>query len=268
MSLAWSDAGALHMDIRGHGETLVMLHGWGMHTGIWRELADDLSMHFRVVCIDLPGHGRSSAVCPLQLEAVARQVLLQVSMDCHWFGWSMGASILMQLMAMAPGQVKSMTLLAANPAFVRQQQWSHGIDAQVLAAFADDLQADYKKTLQKFIALQTLGSAQAREALKQLRAQIFEVSAPRPQALLQGLDILLQGDLRAVMEQSDRPCLVILGERDQLVPVSIADFYRALACRPQVEVIAGAGHAPFLTHRRQVKDMILGFIGAVENAND
>jgi pimeloyl-[acyl-carrier protein] methyl ester esterase len=233
-----------------------------MHSGIWRDLAASLSGHFRVVCIDLPGHGHSPALCPLELQAVSQQILSQIPHACHWLGWSLGASIVMNLAALAPTQVKSMSLISANPCFIRNEHWQHGVDAQIFATFAEDLQLDYQKTLKKFIALQTLSSDAARVSLKQLRDQLFEAGEPDTDALRQGLSILMHADLRSTMQQNDRPCLAVLGERDQLVPASITAFYQQLPCAPQIEICKGAGHAPFLSHPQQVADVVTHFFNS------
>ncbi|MBS4051006.1 MAG: pimeloyl-ACP methyl ester esterase, partial [Methylomonas sp.] len=34
-----------------------MLHGWAMHTGVWRDFARRLAEYYQVICVDLPGHG-------------------------------------------------------------------------------------------------------------------------------------------------------------------------------------------------------------------
>ncbi|HEY0722138.1 MAG TPA: alpha/beta fold hydrolase, partial [Gammaproteobacteria bacterium] len=49
----------LHIEVRGTGPDLVLLHGWGLHGGLFRSLADRLAPHFRLHLVDLPGHGRS-----------------------------------------------------------------------------------------------------------------------------------------------------------------------------------------------------------------
>ena len=250
----------LYMDVRGQGETVVMVHGWGMHSGIMKELASSLSQYFKVISIDLPGHGKSPTGCPLTLEAVAQQILLQVDTECHWLGWSLGGSIVMTLAAIAPERFKSMTLLSANPCFVSKPQWQHGVSANVFSSFADDLQQDYKKTLKKFIALQTLSSHAGTTTLKQLRQQLFAAGEPDQHALRQGLDILINTDLRASLERSRIPCMMLLGERDQLVPNSIATYYKGLQNNPQVEIIENAGHAAFLSHPQQAQSLIASFI--------
>ncbi len=37
-----------------------MVHGWGLHSGIWDDFVPLLEASFRVTCVDLPGHGRSN----------------------------------------------------------------------------------------------------------------------------------------------------------------------------------------------------------------
>ncbi|MHB8535916.1 MAG: alpha/beta fold hydrolase, partial [Sulfuricaulis sp.] len=45
----------------GHGPDVVLVHGWGLHGGVWADIARGLSKDFRVTVPDLPGHGRSRA---------------------------------------------------------------------------------------------------------------------------------------------------------------------------------------------------------------
>ena len=50
----------LHVEIRGDGPDLVLLHGWALHGGMWGPWLEDLSRQARLHFIDLPGHGRSA----------------------------------------------------------------------------------------------------------------------------------------------------------------------------------------------------------------
>ena len=70
----------LHIDVQGRGPALVLLHGWGLHGGVFALLRARLEPHFTVHCVDLPGHGHSRHVTlPADLAgwaaAVADQVL-------------------------------------------------------------------------------------------------------------------------------------------------------------------------------------------------
>ena len=51
----------LHVESRGAGPDLVLLHGWAMHGGIWGDAGEQLGRRFRLHLVDLLGHGYSPA---------------------------------------------------------------------------------------------------------------------------------------------------------------------------------------------------------------
>src|SRR4051812_38404856 len=60
----------LHVESSGTGPPLVLLHGFGLHGGVFDEMVTPLSRVHRVHVVDLPGHGRSSDVQATSLDAV------------------------------------------------------------------------------------------------------------------------------------------------------------------------------------------------------
>src|SRR5213078_1405478 len=53
---------SVHVESVGVGRSLVLLHGWGMHSGLWFPLLPRLSNRYRMHLVDLPGHGYSEAL--------------------------------------------------------------------------------------------------------------------------------------------------------------------------------------------------------------
>ncbi|MDP1716716.1 MAG: alpha/beta fold hydrolase, partial [Burkholderiales bacterium] len=49
----------LHVERHGSAAPLLLIHGWGMHGGMWGGVAEKLAQHFNVYAVDLPGHGYS-----------------------------------------------------------------------------------------------------------------------------------------------------------------------------------------------------------------
>ncbi|MGL6118711.1 alpha/beta fold hydrolase, partial [Plesiomonas sp.] len=50
----------LYWQQQGQGERdIVLLHGWGLNAEVWQPLVAELSSHYRVHTVDLPGYGRS-----------------------------------------------------------------------------------------------------------------------------------------------------------------------------------------------------------------
>ena len=239
---------SLYVDTFGAGPELVMLHGWGMHSGVWSEFAQLLAQHHRVTLIDLPGHGRSSTFNgPYTLAMVAQAVLGHAPPRAHWLGWSLGGLIAQHIAHHSPERVAKLVLLASSPQFLRSTDWPHAMDAEVLAQFAAELQRDYRSTLLRFLALEVQGSAAARDELRALRERIFAHGEPQGTALAGGLNILRDSNLRAQFSTLLQPVLLLLGAQDRLVPAEVVRDVASLLPRVVHAVIAGAGHAPFLS---------------------
>ncbi|MDE2197215.1 MAG: alpha/beta fold hydrolase, partial [Gammaproteobacteria bacterium] len=76
---------AIYTQTVGRGPDLVLVHGWGVHGGIWDTLLPALVQHYRITCVDLPGHGYSRAVpMPSTLAAAALAVAEAVPAHATW----------------------------------------------------------------------------------------------------------------------------------------------------------------------------------------
>ena len=51
-----------YVSITGSGPALVLLHGWGLHGGIWQTLLPQLEKHYTVHNVDLPGFGAVQSI--------------------------------------------------------------------------------------------------------------------------------------------------------------------------------------------------------------
>ncbi len=250
----------LHTEVYGTGETLVLLHGWAMHSGVWRPFAQRLASNFRVVCVDLPGHGRSDVALALDLPTVAMQLLNELGqVPAYWLGWSMGGLLAIEVARQSPEAVKGLILLASNPCFVRQSDWP-GMKLTILKKFAAQLAADSVATIVNFLALQLWGLDEQEALLVALKQRVMECAVPEILTLQQGLMLLENTDLRAELSLLTCPILAIFGVKDALVPVSIAAQLSALNTNICSEILASAGHAPFLSHPTETRELIEQFM--------
>ena len=235
----------------GVGPDVVVLHGWGFHGGVWEDLADTIAgWGHRLHIVDLPGHGHSPPFgAPQSAEDLAHAIRAVVPAGATWVGWSLGGVIALTAAISYPTEVRSLVLMATSPKFVRAPDWPAAIDPDVLAEFSAGLQVDWRATLARFLAIQARASTG--QTIRHLRTILFRLP-PHPDALANGLRVLQETDLRMRLSAVVCPTLVLLGERDTLVPVEVAVSLAQLRPDWRIHCLAGAGHAPFLTHRAEV----------------
>lgn len=252
----------MHLETHGHGPDLILIHGWAMHGGIFAPLTRRLAEHYTVHLVDLPGHGRSPAREAAFSSRACAQQLAEALPRALWVGWSLGGLVALQAASAHAGQVRGLVAIAANPRFVLGEDWPHGVAHAVFAQFAAGLRGDWRRTVERFLALEAQGSDHAQAELRALKAQVFERGEPALAALEQGLDTLDRSDLRADVAALGTPSLWIAGRRDRLVPPAAMRWAAAAAARGQYLEL-NAGHAPFLSHAGEIAAAIAAFDASI-----
>lgn len=134
-----------------------------------------------------------------------------------------------------------------------------GIRPEVLAGFEQQLSEDFQRTVERFLALQTLGTESARQDARLLKAVVLQHQMPEVEVLTGGLEILRTEDLREALAACDLPFLRIYGYLDGLVPRKVASLLDSAWPHTQSVVMKGAAHAPFVSHPDDFSNLILDF---------
>ena len=228
---------------------MVLLHGWGLHGGVFARVAANLSQDYCVHCVDLPGHGASATISPYTLSGVAHTIATHFPFPAHVVGWSLGGLVAQRWALDQPTQLLSLTLVASTPCFTQRADWPCAQPAATLQQFATALTQAFEPTLQRFLALQTLGSDSARDTLAALKQTLF--AHGRPLALQEALALLAHEDLRTEIEQL-RPTLHLMaGAKDALTPLGSAHWLEKIIPDTHLTVFPRASHAPFLSHEAE-----------------
>ncbi len=253
----------LNVESAGRGPPLVLLHGWGLHAGLFAPLVSALTTHHRVHAVDLPGFGRSDPLRPWTLDAVVdalQRAFAGESAPLAILGWSLGGALAMRWALEHPSRIGKLVLVAATPKFVADDSWPHAMQRQTLEQFADELAASWKPTLQRFLSLQVQGSDEGHATLATLRHQLFARGVPDAAAIDEALAALRTLDLRDQVGRLTQPSLVISGGRDTLVPASAGRWLAGALPAGELLAIPGAAHAPFLSHRDEFVAALLEFL--------
>jgi pimeloyl-[acyl-carrier protein] methyl ester esterase len=192
--------------------------------------------------------GQSRPVYPYHLHSLAEAVAEEIPGVSSILGWSLGGLVAQQIALNQPDRVEKLILVGTNPCFVSKPDWTHGIEARHFEQFNERFAKDFNATLLNFLTLQCMHARDARSTVRQLRIAFGAKPTPTQDSLNQALDILLQTDLREEVGRLFQPTLIIHGDRDTLAPVSAAHWLAMHLMRARLRVIAGASHAPFLSH--------------------
>ncbi|WP_223879017.1 pimeloyl-ACP methyl ester esterase BioH [Chitinimonas arctica] len=253
---------SLYIETQGQGEDLVLIHGWGIHGAVWQRVAEHLADSHCVHIVDLPGCGDSGTITPYTLAGLAAALDQAFPLPVHVLGWSLGGAVGMQWALATPDKVRSLSLCASSPCFMQRPDWPHATPAETLQAFAASLADDYAATLDMFLGLQVMGSRDGRTVLRALQASLANRPAPQRQALLDGLDILRNEDLRPCVAELSCPLLLQYGDRDRMTPPAAGQWLEQ-AGNGQLVMHAGAGHAPFISHEAAFIEAQQRFLASV-----
>lgn len=255
----------LHTETFGAGPSLSMIHGWGAQNSVWRDWAQQyLASDFEVRLIELPGFGDSP-----KIDATAGENINQAWLDAiaavlpaktTLLGWSLGGLMAQQLALTLPDRIEKLICLTSTPRFVQADGWAYAINPELMADFIKALGLDSLALLNRFWKIQLQGSDGARQLMKHLLSQMKGRSLPSFTALLQGLELLRDIDLRDDLVNLRQPTLWVLGEHDPLIPQALIAQLASLQPCARLEVIQGAAHVPFMSHPQQVAQVIKTFI--------
>lgn len=239
---------------------LVMLHGWGMNLRVFDALRAQLP-RLPTWAMDLPGHGRSPWSADVAgFEAQCAAVLAALPPRCVLLGWSLGAKIALALAARAPARIAALVLVAATPKFAHAADWPHGMQQGPLRAFRSVLEQDWQQTLEDFIWLQVRGSQHADAVAAALAGALQAHGAPRREALLAGMQLLEQVDVRALVPQVRQPVLLVTGRNDRVTAPAAAQWLAQALPQSTLQILPRAGHAPQLSHAGDLAALLRAFL--------
>ncbi|MCB1031788.1 MAG: alpha/beta hydrolase [Acidimicrobiales bacterium] len=250
-SIPSSDGGNIHVVERGEGRPLVLLHGVTLRYDVWAPQLNDLADRYRVIAVDLRGHGESFAGedgyglgCLAQDLATTLEAL--DLRDAIVVGHSMGGMTVMHFC----GQHRDVLAeRVAGLVFVATR--AH----QVLPPFADRrarlILAKGQSMLEAGRPLPTATTSTRNIA----RLAFGENPSPRavdaiaemgdamePEAMLASAAGLMDHDSRAALRETNTPSLVVAGTRDILTPVPSASHLAHILPNSEFVVLARAGH--------------------------
>lgn len=251
---------------------LVLLHGFAQSLNSFTELAPLLEKKFRVIRVDLPGHGQTQwnerliLDWPQLTESLLAAVAQIDSRPAHWFGYSQGGRVALMCALRDETRVKSLSLLGASPGIADEQARAlrresdkllgQNIVGRGMAWFGEYWEALPIFANQKFLAQGT------RQLIR------FERMSCTPAGLRLALECYGTGTMpnRANdLALWTKPLFLAAGELDAKFVESNQLLAAASKAHPlEHHVIRGAGHAAHIEQPRVFAKLLTSFIHAAE----
>jgi pimeloyl-ACP methyl ester carboxylesterase len=236
----------MYYEVRGTGEPLVLLHPWGACGAIWSSFADSLAAKYRLITIDMRGHGRSTnpahAFTHRQSALDVLALLDQLGIQrFKAMGMSSGGMTLLHIATRQPNRVEAMVLIGATSSFPDQARAGMRMTTS-LKALPPEVRAGYEHCAAR-------GAPQSEELVAQFNG--FKDSYDDMNFTAPYL-----GTIKA-------RTLIVHGDRDPFFPVSIPiEMYHAIP-NAALWIVPNGGHIPILdAHQHEFVDVALKFLAA------
>lgn len=255
------DGCQLHYEDYGHGTPLLLVHGLGSSTLDWESQIPVLSPRYRVIAIDLRGHGRSDK--PDEHYSIAgfaedvAALIEHLQLGCvHLLGISMGGMIGFQLGVDRPELLRSLIIVNSGPE----------VKAKSLA---DCVQIAKRWSLSRLLSLETIAKGLGKLLFPkpeqvELRLKI-ERRWPRndKRAYLSSLDAIIGWGVRGQIHTITCPTLVISGDRDY-TPVASKQAYVDEMPNARLVVIEDSRHATPMDQPQAFNQHLLQFLAELD----
>ncbi len=206
--------------IFGNGKAVLLVHGFGEDSSIWRNQIDFLKENFLLIIPDLPGSGESEIIDDMSMEGMAKLLkeiiqLEHIKEKINVFGHSMGGYICLAFAEKFPELINSFGLIhstAFSDSEEKIETRKKGIDFIL------------KYGASEFIKTTTpnLFSEQTQNQNPDLIAEQIQLSSYfSTDALIQYYQqMIARPDRTTILKNSTFPILFIAGEQDKAVPLS------------------------------------------------
>lgn len=257
----------LHCEVSGSGPAIALLHGFTTSGRAWADMAARLANRFRMIAVDLPGHGRSPAppggydfAACLDDVLAASQRAAGGDRLAALLGYSMGGRIALGAALRNPGGIDRLILESASPGLPDERERADRRAADATLARRIE-SGDWPAFIDEWLAQPIFASLQGIEAEALAHSRAVR-RANDPAAIAAALRCLGSGAQPSYwhrLGEARMPVLLITGAKDAKFD-SIAARMQGLMPDSRRCVVAAAGHTTHLEAPAAFAATVLDFV--------
>lgn len=253
----------LHIsDTKKGDKTLIFLHGYLETLYIWEEFVTPLKENFRVVSLDLPGHGLSGTYPINTMELIAASIIeamdkLSIN-QAYIVGHSMGGYVASHCLANYPNRFTALIMLHSTP-FADSPQKALNRDREIELIFQNKLQQIVKLSIPNMFATQNI--SQYEEKILEI-SEIAELHDPEGiTASLKGMKARI--DYSSALSSAPQPIAFIFGKEDNyILPATVEEIKQQLP-RAKYYLLQHSGHNGFIEEPMICANYLNDFINSI-----
>lgn len=254
IQLAYNDTGS--------GPAIVLIHGYPFNRSMWTEQVSLLNDRFRVVTLDLRGHGESesstgASTMKLMAEDVAA-LMDEIGIERAVVGGlSMGGYVTLAFHQLFPERVEKL-LLADTRAQADTEEGKATRAEQVQQILADGMAGIVNAMLPKLLSPETVSKRP--DVVKRVRDMMIHTSPAGAAAALRGM--AEREDQTGRLAQIKVPTLIVVGKEDPITPVADSQKMHERIAGSQLVVIENASHVSNIEQPEQFNRAFNEFLGS------
>ena len=231
--------------------TVVLIHGWTCDHTLWEAQIEGLKPYYRVLALDLPGHGASGAAPDYTMKRFARAVEAVLRAErvqrAVLVGHSMGGAVMLEFARLFPEKVAG--IVAVDAMFADAQQ------AAAMPAFAARFQGpDAREHREKMVRSMFTEATPAA-----VREKIERVMLGAPAETAAGAMKGMADPAVWAEDVVDAPFLQIAAPTSGHITL---ERMKKRFPRAQLERVPGTGHFLHLEKPAEVNAILLGWLKA------
>lgn len=265
-------AGVIWYDECGAGKPILFVHGWCMSSAVWGLQRNLLAEQYRVITLDLRGHGQSglpetgktgfggyAADIISVVEALDLREMVAV-------GWSLGAQALLKAWPHLKERFVGLVLVGATPRFSAAPHFPHGLPPKEAEGMRLKVRRSLERALEGFHRNLFVEHELDDPAVAKQAAEVLaQIAMPQSAAALAGLEALMEEELMEEAAQIDCPTLLLHGDQDRVCLPAASAWLEQRMHNCRRKLYPGAAHAPFLSRARQFNQDLLRFVGELHD---
>jgi pimeloyl-ACP methyl ester carboxylesterase len=236
----------IHYTDEGKGIPVVLLHGYLESSEAWNGFARKMATRFRIISVDLPGHGLSDSFGTIHTMEFIATVVKELTEDLNLnriflIGHSLGGYVTLAFLELFPDSLLGYSLFHSQP-FPDTPETTDKRLREIALVREGKKEMFCSSDIEKMFAVSNLEVFL--EDVRRLKKNALQTSDKGIIAILNGM--MARPSRLSVMEAGRVPCLWILGEMDNYIPCAAIQARIELPSNARMVILSNSGHMGYI----------------------